>query len=188
MNEKASNALNARWILMAVIALLAIAAIFLLLRTPRVPALVNNQTSITHSLVIEKVQSVAKLVSSETTMRDVVVFEVADDGIGIAKTDQDNLFKPFSQANAQIAQIYGGAGLGLSIARDLARAMGGDITLASDGETFTVSERLRSHSAFANATQSSDLNAILGRFALAAQHRLRHLEGHPERTNAKIRG
>jgi hypothetical protein len=73
---------------------------------------------------------------------DVVVFEVADDGIGISKSDQDNLFKPFSQANAQIAQIYGGAGLGLSIARDLARAMGGDITLVSDlgeGATFSLS-------------------------------------------------
>ena len=34
-----------------------------------------NQTSITHSLVLEKVQSVAKLVSSESTMRDVVVYE-----------------------------------------------------------------------------------------------------------------
>lgn len=63
-----------------------------------------------------------------------------------------------------------------------------DITLAGDGEGFTVSERLRSNSAFANVAQSSDLNAILGRFALSAQHRLRHLEGHPERTNAKIRG
>ena len=34
-----------------------------------------NQTSITHSLVLEKVQAVAKLVSSESTMRDVVVYE-----------------------------------------------------------------------------------------------------------------
>jgi Protein of unknown function (DUF4230) len=61
--------------LLAVITLLAIAAFFLLQRVTRIPALVNNQTNITHSLVIEKVQSVAKLVSSETTLRDVVVFE-----------------------------------------------------------------------------------------------------------------
>jgi len=73
---------------------------------------------------------------------DVVVFDIADDGIGIAKAEQENLFQPFSQANAQIGQIYGGAGLGLSIARDLARAMGGDITLVSDlgeGATFSLS-------------------------------------------------
>lgn len=63
------------WALLSVIALLAIVASFLLQRAPRLPVLVSNQTNITHSLVIEKVQSVAKLVSSETTMRDVVVFE-----------------------------------------------------------------------------------------------------------------
>jgi signal transduction histidine kinase len=71
-----------------------------------------------------------------------VMFDIADDGIGIAKADQDNLFKPFSQANPQIGQIYGGAGLGLSIARDLARAMGGDITVTSElgeGATFSLS-------------------------------------------------
>lgn len=73
---------------------------------------------------------------------DVVVFDVVDDGIGIAKAEQGNLFRPFSHANAQVAEIYGGAGLGLSIARDLARAMGGDITVISEigqGATFSLS-------------------------------------------------
>jgi signal transduction histidine kinase len=73
---------------------------------------------------------------------DVVVFDVVDDGIGIAADDQENLFKPFSHANAQVSAIYGGAGLGLSIARDLARAMGGDVTVASElgqGATFSLS-------------------------------------------------
>ena len=63
------------WALVGVISLLAIAAFFLLQRVRLIPTLVNNQTNITHSLVIEKVQSVAKLVSSETTLRDVIVFE-----------------------------------------------------------------------------------------------------------------
>jgi signal transduction histidine kinase len=73
---------------------------------------------------------------------DLVMFDITDDGIGVAKVDQENLFKPFSQANAQIGEIYGGAGLGLSIARDLARAMGGDITVVSElgqGATFSLS-------------------------------------------------
>lgn len=72
---------------------------------------------------------------------DVVVFDVTDDGIGIDKADQENLFKPFSQANAQIGEIYGGAGLGLSIARDLALAMGGDVSVTSElgkGATFSL--------------------------------------------------
>ncbi|OQW63128.1 MAG: hypothetical protein A4S17_07345 [Proteobacteria bacterium HN_bin10] len=74
--------------------------------------------------------------------RDMVVFDVADDGIGIAKADLDNLFRPFGQANASIGKKFGGNGLGLSISRDLARAMGGDITVTSEpnkGSTFSLS-------------------------------------------------
>jgi len=75
MNEIRNNTSKSLWILIAVIVLLAVAAFFLLQQATRIPSLINNQTNITHSLVIEKIQSVAKLVSSETTMRDVVVFE-----------------------------------------------------------------------------------------------------------------
>jgi signal transduction histidine kinase len=72
---------------------------------------------------------------------DVVVFDIVDDGIGIARQDLDNLFKPFSQANGAIAESYGGTGLGLSISRDLAQAMGGDIAVVSElgkGSTFSL--------------------------------------------------
>ncbi|MGD9967633.1 MAG: ATP-binding protein [Hyphomonadaceae bacterium] len=74
--------------------------------------------------------------------RAMVVFDIADDGIGIAKNELENLFRPFSQANAGISMRFGGTGLGLSISRDLARAMGGDITLTSEagaGSTFSLS-------------------------------------------------
>lgn len=73
---------------------------------------------------------------------DMVVFDIIDDGIGIAKADLPNLFQPFSQANASVGEIYGGAGLGLSISRDLARAMGGDVAVTSElnqGSTFSLS-------------------------------------------------
>jgi len=69
-----------------------------------------------------------------------VVFDVCDNGVGIAKSDLETVFKPFSQA-ARVSDTHGGAGLGLSIARDLARAMGGDITVASErnkGSTFSL--------------------------------------------------
>ncbi len=75
MNQGTKKVTASSWALFGVIALLAITALFLLQRATRIPALVNNQTNITHSLVVEKVQSVAKLVSSETTMRDVIVYE-----------------------------------------------------------------------------------------------------------------
>lgn len=77
----------------------------------------------------------------ERDRQEFVAFDVVDDGIGIAKADQENLFKPFSQANPQVAETYGGTGLGLSIARDLARAMGGEIIVVSElgeGATFTL--------------------------------------------------
>lgn len=73
---------------------------------------------------------------------DMVVFDVIDDGIGIAKSDLPNLFQPFSQANAIVGETYGGTGLGLSISRDLAQGMGGDVTVTSElgkGSTFSLS-------------------------------------------------
>lgn len=62
-----------------------------------------------------------------------------------------------------------------------------DIALAGEGG-FTVSSRLKSDSGFASAMAGSDLGAIMQRFAQAAQRRVRHLEGHPEKTQSKIRG
>jgi hypothetical protein len=62
-----------------------------------------------------------------------------------------------------------------------------DLTLATNGE-IRVSERLAALPAWRTAQADSDLNAIVRRFAEAAQHRVRHLEGHPEKTQSKIRG
>jgi signal transduction histidine kinase len=70
-----------------------------------------------------------------------VAIDVIDTGIGIAPEELQRLFSPFSQANAEIALRYGGAGLGLSISRKLARAMGGDIVATSElgkGSVFTL--------------------------------------------------
>ena len=74
--------------------------------------------------------------------RDWIEIAVADDGIGIAPEALPRLFHDFTQADASTTRRYGGAGLGLSIAREFCRLMGGDIRATSapgEGSTFTVS-------------------------------------------------
>ncbi len=71
-----------------------------------------------------------------------LVFAMSDSGIGMSAAEIKRLFRPFAQANAAIAQTYGGAGLGLVLVKGLAEAMGGDLTVASkrgQGSTFTLS-------------------------------------------------
>lgn len=60
-----------------------------------------------------------------------VVAIVEDTGIGIDGDTLERLFKPFVQADQSTTRIYGGSGLGLSIARKMAQSMGGDVTLES---------------------------------------------------------
>jgi len=61
----------------------------------------------------------------------VVRIEVVDSGPGISPEHQARLFNPFTQADASIARRFGGTGLGLNIARELARLMGGRIEVRS---------------------------------------------------------
>lgn len=73
--------------------------------------------------------------------RAMVRFTVADSGIGVSVGEIKRLFRPFSQANISIAQRFGGAGLGLSSVRLLARAMGGDVGASprkGGGTVFTM--------------------------------------------------
>jgi signal transduction histidine kinase/DNA-binding NarL/FixJ family response regulator len=66
---------------------------------------------------------------------------VADTGPGLSAQAQSRLFAPFSQADDTIAAKHGGTGLGLTISRDLAGLMLGEITLTSQlgvGSQFTL--------------------------------------------------
>ena len=70
-----------------------------------------------------------------------VRLEVSDTGIGIAPDRIAALFETFVQADSSPTRRYGGAGLGLAICRQLAQAMGGDISACSmpgRGSAFTV--------------------------------------------------
>jgi signal transduction histidine kinase len=70
---------------------------------------------------------------------------VRDTGPGIPEHQVERIFEPFVQVGRSLTSAHEGTGLGLAISRELARAMGGEITVESregEGSTFTL--RLRS--------------------------------------------
>ncbi len=70
-----------------------------------------------------------------------VWFEVADTGIGMTPEQLTRLFNAFAQLDASTTRRFGGTGLGLAISRQLARMMGGDVTVTSEagrGSTFRL--------------------------------------------------
>jgi len=95
-----------------------------------------------------------------------VVVAVSDSGIGLKPAEIKRLFRPFTQANADIARRYGGTGLGLAVVKALAKLMGGDLTVTSGhgrGSTFRLS------ALFAVATAGAAGNAPPPRTAIPAR-------------------
>ncbi|MEO0651296.1 MAG: ATP-binding protein [Planctomycetota bacterium] len=71
--------------------------------------------------------------------------DVVDTGFGVAPKAQPTLFDPFTQGDTSTTRRHGGSGLGLSICRQLARAMGGDVVLVEsspEGSHFRFSFEL----------------------------------------------
>jgi signal transduction histidine kinase/CheY-like chemotaxis protein len=95
--------------------------------------LLSNAAKFTHEGGI--ILKVEKL-NAET-----VSISVKDSGIGISAEAVGRVFEEFQQADNTTTRQYGGTGLGLTISRNLARLLGGDLTAASElgkGSTFTL--------------------------------------------------
>jgi signal transduction histidine kinase len=73
--------------------------------------------------------------------QDLVVFDVADTGIGIAAEEIPHIFDEFRQVDGSMSRKYGGVGLGLALVRKLTALLQGDVTVMSRphcGSTFSV--------------------------------------------------
>jgi CheY-like chemotaxis protein len=75
-----------------------------------------------------------------------VAINVRDTGIGMNPETLAKLFGLFTQADSSTTRRFGGSGLGLAISRQLARLMGGDLTVTSEegrGSTFRLTFKVR---------------------------------------------
>lgn len=89
--------------------------------------LADNAVKFTHDGMV----TLTVAAEPATRKRVRLIFTLTDSGIGMSSSELKQLFHPFAQANADIARRYGGAGLGLSFVRRIARVMGGDLTVTS---------------------------------------------------------
>ena len=102
----------------------------------RVGQIINNL--LTNALKFTDAGSVRLSAHSDG---DSVRIEVVDTGIGISGDQLENIFRPFNHLQHPAGRIYEGTGLGLTISRQLARTLGGDLTVTSTlgaGSCFTL--------------------------------------------------
>ncbi|HEY2389294.1 MAG TPA: hybrid sensor histidine kinase/response regulator [Candidatus Binatia bacterium] len=94
---------------------------------------------------------------------DGVVLAIRDSGMGIAAEDHDRIFEPFRQVDGSSTRTQAGTGIGLPIARKLARLMGGNVTVDStlgEGATFFLHLRRAATSAPASAAPERMLRVV----------------------------
>jgi len=95
----------------------------------------------TVSLTISMAKNDIGLKHNGLLLGEIIDFSVIDTGIGIPKEKQQAIFEAFQQQDGSTSRKYGGTGLGLTIAKELTRLLGGEIKLFSssgEGSRFSV--------------------------------------------------
>jgi signal transduction histidine kinase len=102
--------------------------------------LVNIVTNAVKYSAAGEVLLVVRVAGSDAARR--INFEVTDSGRGIGVDDQSHIFEAFWQVHQSLTRVSGGTGLGLAVARRLARLLGGDVVLTEShlghGTTFAA--------------------------------------------------
>lgn len=104
----------------------------------RVEQIVLNLLS--NALKFTPAGGIVRIVATEES--GIICLQVEDTGVGIPANKLEAVFEAFYQVDASRSRPYSGTGLGLAISRQLARAMGGDLTVKSEpgkGSTFSLS-------------------------------------------------
>lgn len=97
--------------------------------------LISNALKFTKDGIVE----ISAKILEENDEQQNILFEIKDNGIGISREMQENIFDSFSQGSVQINRKYGGTGLGLTIVKSLLELLESDIQLESklgEGSTF----------------------------------------------------
>ncbi|WP_421738938.1 ATP-binding protein [Caulobacter sp.] len=112
--------------------------------------------------------------------RHEIVFAVRDTGPGVPPEAIDRVFESFTQADDTVSRRHGGAGLGLTISRALARQMGGDLTLAPSDHgacfVFSIQAPVAQAGQAAPLTENDDSDGLASiRVLMAEDNRINQL-------------